>query len=227
MRRSNDRGDSRSGATDPKLSRRRLLVAGTTASALTAGCTDVIGLSSPSLPPCNGEQRDDPGTPRMGDENARLTVEVYEDLDCRHCAEFNQETAPAIKRDYVEPGDVRYVHRDFLVPVSEWSWKAANAARAVQQTAGDDAFFEFLDLAYANQGEYTESLLVSLGGDVGADEPVVERAIETRPYCEYLRSETESGSDRGVEGTPTVSVEGELLTGPSETELREAIDSRL
>lgn len=224
---SNDDGCS---STARNVSRRQLLATGAAASTFAAaGCSDVVGLLSPSLPSCEdaGEQREPEGPARIGSETADVRIEVFEDFACGHCAEFNETVAPAIKAEYVEPGDVRYVHRDFPIPVDQWSWKAANAAREVQSAAGNDAFFEYAASVFENHGEYSESLLVSLAGDVGVDESSVERAIEDRSYCELLRTEREAGTDRGIEGTPTVAFEDELLTAPSESELREAIESRL
>lgn len=162
----------------------------------------------------------------MGDPDADVTVVEYTDFSCPHCRDYNEEEFPAIREEYVEPGEIRYEYHDFPIPVDdEWSWTVPNAALAVLEDAGDDAYFAFRDRAYDYQGEYDADTLASLGGEVGADEEFVRTAVDERPYCEQLVESREAGEDAGVDSTPTIAVDGEKTDEPTAEDIAEAIES--
>lgn len=55
--------------------------------------------------------------------------------------------------------------------------------------------------------------IAALSAEIGADRAAVCAAIESPVYKERLKLETEKAAERGVWGTPTVDVDGELFWG--------------
>lgn len=206
------------GNTEP-VSRRTLLALTTGAVGALAGCS--VPLLGPSAPECSGQQTTLPA-PVAGPSNAPVSVEIYTDFACPHCRDFFLDVYPNV-RQRTPSETAQYVHHDFPVPVSEWSYPVASAARAVQRTDSDRAFWTFAEMAYQNQGEYSNDVLERLAQDVKTDPQTVRRAAEQLPYCRLLKRERERGADRGVEGTPTVFVNEQKLEGPSVDELTSAI----
>jgi len=205
-------------------SRRSLLgLVGSAGVAGTAGC---LGLFGPSIPDCSGDQITALDPPTRGDRSAPVTVEVYSDFACPHCETFATQVAPRIDEE-VARGDVLYVHRDYPVPASDRSFPAANAARAVQDTADGAAFWEYGDWLFANQDDLGSDRLVAIAREIGVPEAPVETAVEDGPYCELLKSERSEGADRGVEGTPTVFVDGDRYEAPDGDEFERAVDDAL
>lgn len=179
-------------------------------------------------------ERDDSGTatsdvellptPVAGDPDAAVTVAVYEDFACPHCQTFNQDVYPDLRSEYVEPGAIRYEHHDLPIPVDETvSWQAPNAARAVQATVGDDAFYEYVHLLFANQRSLGPNTYEALADEVGADGATVRSAAENRRYDATIQADRQQGIDAGVRGTPTAFVNGELVEATFDA-LRSAID---
>lgn len=164
--------------------------------------------------------------PVAGDPGASVTVAVYEDFSCPHCATFNQDVFPRLREDYLEPGTVRYEHHDFPIPVDDWSWSVASAARAVQDGAGDAAFFAYAERCYANMDRYSLDVLAELAEAVGASPEPVRTAAADGTYRPDVAADRAAGIDRGVEGTPTAYVNDGPLVGPSYDELRAAIEAR-
>ncbi len=206
--------------------RRRLLAAvGSGVAVGGAGCLG-LGLFGPSLPDCSGEGVAERSPPVRGDDGAPVRVAVYSDFACSHCATFAAEAAPRID-DHVEAGDVAYVHRDFPVPVSGRSFPAANAARAVQDGAGDDAFWTYSERLFANQDALGTDDLVAYAEDLAVDTTTVRTAIEETRYCEVVTSDRRRGTDAGVEGTPSVVVGGDLHAAPSPAEFEDAVETAL
>ena len=93
--------------------------------------------------------------PTLGDPEADVVVRAFEDYTCPHCATYKLEHFPAVREEFIEPGEIRYEHWDFPIPVNEdWAVPVASAARGVGDRDGDEAYFAFSSAVYESQGEY-------------------------------------------------------------------------
>ena len=148
--------------------------------------------------------------PTVGSDDATVTVDIYEDFACPHCADFALEGLVDLESEYA--GDaVRFRRFDFLVVDSDWNEPVANAARSVQEERGDEAFFAFTRAAYENQSEYSWQVIGDLAEDAGID-PC--RALSDATYDTYesvIQANFDEGQERGVPGTPAVYVDGEQV----------------
>jgi protein-disulfide isomerase len=61
---------------------------------------------------------------------APITLEIYSDYECPFCAKFFEESMPLLQSQYVQPGKIRLVHRDFPLPQHPYSKLAARYANA-------------------------------------------------------------------------------------------------
>lgn len=167
--------------------------------------------------------------PVRGDPDADVTVTAYEDFACPHCRDYTLSVLPKVAEEFVESEKIRYERRDFPIPVhEEWSWAAANAARAVQSGAGADAFWRYSDLLYEKQGEYGYDLFPDLAERVDADPESVRVAVRDGVYRPVLREDRKRGRERGVTGTPTVFVDGRHVESTYDDirrEVQDALDS--
>lgn len=199
----------------------------------TAGCLG--GGSASALPDgCDVGSLDDVSSlprPALGPEDAPVTVDVFEDYACGHCQTFTQEVYPEIKSEYIDPGEIRYRFFDFPIPVDEeWSWKAASAARAVQDRADTETFFEFAKGVYAEQSRLSEEgyqVVHDLANDLDVDGCTVSAAAEQEPYREVVEADKQEGEDRDVPGTPAIYVDGEVLEGYDWETVDSGIQQRL
>ncbi len=155
-----------------------------------------------------------------------MTVAVYEDFACPHCQSYNAEILPEIESEYIEPGTIRYEHHDFPLPVDDpQSYYAANAARAVQDRAGDEQFWTYAGLLFENQSSLGGDRYASLADEVGVDSDQVRTAATSRVYRNTVMGGREQGEERGVTGTPGVLVDGNVLSGYSFDAISSAIES--
>ncbi|WP_331235667.1 DsbA family protein [Natronorarus salvus] len=199
-----------------------LLAVGAAGTVGTAGC---LGDDGGAEGDCSGEQRE-VDVPAMGDPDSGIEVEVYEDFACPSCRTYELDVAPEIKDRYVEPGEISYHTHDFPIPVDDtWSWKVPNAALAVLEDAGEEAYVDFGAEVYELQGEYEADSLAALAASHGADEATVREAIDEEPFCEQIVESRQAGIDRGVEGTPTVVVNDEFLEEWSVEAVSDAIEA--
>ena len=227
--------------------RRGLAALGATGAAGLAGCAG--GSTSTADSQGGGEDGDTDGNgagdsptaqpqlppPVGGDPEADVTLAVYEDFACPHCQAYNATGYPELAEALVDPGRVRYEHRDLPIPVLDpESFEAASAARAAQDRHGDEAFWTYADALFSNQdalGSETPGLYATLAADLGYEgEPVRADAVD-QVYADTVASDRQHGVDAGIEGTPGFVVDGEVVTsgfGDATVEtVRAAVEERL
>jgi protein-disulfide isomerase len=224
-----------------------------------AGVAGVVGLAGctggGSTPTADGRGNDGGGTttgtadgggsgerpadrrnpPVEGDPEADVTLAVYEDFACPHCRTYNTNGYPTLAEEFVDPGRVRYEHRDLPIPVLDpESFEAANAARAVQDRHGDEAFWAYADALFTSQdalGSETPVLYAALADDLGHDGEAVRTDAVDRAYADTVGGDRQRGIDAGVEGTPGFVVNSEVVAsgfGDSTVEtVRTALEDRL
>ncbi|WP_324662215.1 DsbA family protein [Haloarcula sediminis] len=216
-----------------RFSRRAFIAGGVAVATGSAGClsggedqseTPELGeIAATSTPSGDGRLP----SPVAGDPDADVTVAVYEDYACPHCATYSLDVFPQLASEYLEPGTVRYEFHDFPIPVDEAvSWQAANAARAVQAVAGPQAYFEYSEALFGDQSNLGPNRYAALAEEFDIDGETVRQAATEERYSETVSADKQGGQDRGVSGTPTVLVDGspvewqEIAYGP----VREAIE---
>jgi len=64
------------------------------------------------------------GEPSKGSASAKVVLIEFSDYQCPYCASYSTEVLPQIADQYIATGKVRYVFRDYPLPMH------ANAARA-------------------------------------------------------------------------------------------------
>ena len=155
----------------------------------------------------------------VGEADASKTVVIYEDFQCPVCGAFEHASASQVTQG-IDDGKVRVEYRivSFLDQASqnEYSSRAANAAAAVLDVAGPDAFKKFHDTLYANQpAENTagpdNDQLIEWAVQAGADRGQVTEAINSGQFDQWVVDATDQMSKDGVTGTPTIEIDGEKL----------------
>jgi protein-disulfide isomerase len=153
----------------------------------------------------------------IGDSSAPDTIKLYEDLQCPICKEFEaatgEQTQAAIAAGKVK---VDYHMVAFLdrASTTNYSSRALNAAMAVLSTAGPDAFMKFRTIAFDNQPEegsagVPDSTLIDWAVQAGADKDQVTPLINGNDYHQWVLNATDQMSKDGVNGTPTVFINGQ------------------
>jgi len=155
----------------------------------------------------------------VGRSAAPTSAVIYEDFQCPVCGAFESATNEQVNAGIAD-GKIRVEYRmvSFLDDASEnqYSSRAANAAAAVLDSAGVEAFKKFHDTLYANQpAEGTagpdNDQLVDWAVEAGADRDAVSRAIEGGSFDQWVVDATDAMSKDGVTGTPTIEIDGEKL----------------
>jgi len=182
------------------------------------------------------------GRPVRGNPQAKVTVVVYDDLECPFCARMHAILFGAVFRDYRDR--VRFIYKDFpLVESHPWAMRAAANANCLA-AQNDAAYWEFVDHAHAHLSQINEEFAayrqapgkVEHPADEAAREIAARRTLDLGQLRACLKSNpsyaieesVREGESLGVSATPTLFVNGQLIDGVlEETELRALFDRAL
>jgi protein-disulfide isomerase len=170
----------------------------------------------------------------VGQPSAPVHVVIYEDFQCPFCREFEATSASLLKQ-YVAAKKISVEYRPIAFldqnSTTQYSTRSLNAAACVTAEGGSDAFLKFHDLLYAHQpaegsAGLSDRQLVSFANQAGVTGPRVQSCIDGERYRGWTVGATNASSRAGVNGTPTIFVDGSPFTDiTSRDALAEAINS--
>lgn len=160
---------------------------------------------------------------------APVVVEVYSDFQCPFCARFAEEAGYQLLLEYGESDLVRFEYKHFAFLGTESNL----AAEASECAAEQGQFWPFHDTLFVNlrgqnQGSYSNAALKSMATALDLDEGAFNSCLDSNRYRDEVRQETAEGQQRGVNSTPTIFVNGEVVTGAIPyTQLRSMVEAAL
>ena len=140
-----------------------------------------------------------------GNENAKITIIVYESLTCGHCADFHAEVYPLLKKEYLDTGIVKIEFRHFPLDVA-----AFNASKIAQ--CNEDQSLEILESLYSNQqawikGNTVEQINKSLKKFIAKEgfKLDFEKCLNDKEVEDFILNDRIEGTKKfKVNATPTV-----------------------
>ena len=172
----------------------------------------------------------------MGDLNAPVVIDVFEDFQCPACVQYTEEVERRITETYVISGQVYYVfhHYPFLDRTSEnkESQQAANASMCANEQG---QFWEYHDILFANwsgenAGAFNDKRLVAFAETLGIDTDLFTNCFGENRYQDAIQADFELGIEMGVSGTPSVFVNGQQITPgfvPGFEDIQQAVEAAL
>jgi len=156
--------------------------------------------------------------PSLGPESAPVTLVEFSDLQCPFC----RAVAPTLKRLREAYGDrIRIVWKDF--PLTQIHPQAFRAGEAAHCAAEQGRFWEYHDRLFANQDRLLPDDLKEHAARLGLDAAAFESCFDASKYAERVRDGVAQGTSLGVSSTPTVYVNGRLISGAQPYELFAAV----
>ena len=164
------------------------------------------------------------GRPIRGNPQAKVTIISFDDLECPFCARMNEALFPATEQHY--GGMVRYIYKDFPLPNHPWAMHAAVDVNCMadQSPAG---YWNLVDYIHSHGSEISGA-----NGQQAANGPMqrlddATRAEGKRQNVDMkkldscvkkqddsgIRASMKQGDALGVDGTPTLFINGERATG--------------
>src|SRR5438105_889260 len=157
--------------------------------------------------------------PSRGDANDAVTIIELTDYQCSACGAMYPVIEDVLKS---YGNSVHFVIRSF--PLTQVHANAFTAARAAQAANAQGKFWEYIDFLFKNQSSLDPDSLKKYATQVGLDRKRFDAEFDTDKYDSYIRRDIEDGEMYGVEGTPTIYINGILSTELGAEGLRSAIE---
>ena len=153
--------------------------------------------------PITGEQSGPPNK-TLGSRSAPITIEVFSDYQCPACKIFYQETLRPLVDNYVATGKVLLIHRDFPLPIHQYS---RQAARLVNAAAKLGKFEKTEEALYAKQDlwEKDGNLSAALAGVLTPSELAhVTQVADSGKMDVFIEDDVSLGNSKQVHQTPSL-----------------------
>ena len=154
----------------------------------------------------NALQLDDPA---LGPETAPVTIVEFGDFGCPACRSWHRASIlEAIMDQY---GDqVRFVWKDYPVITTQ----SPKAAEAAQCASAQGKFWEYHGYLYDSADDLRTDNLKRSAAAVGLDQAAFSECLDGGQTKGKVQENLQAGRRLHVRGTPSFTVNGELLAGP-------------
>ena len=142
------------------------------------------------------------GAPALGPETAPVTLVEFSDYECPYCVRHFKQTMPQIEANFIKPGRIRYVFRDF--PIDELHPEAIRAhetARcALEQNLGK--YWQLHRSLFSAPGTHTKDALEARAREAGLDTAAIQACLASGRVTAGIRRSGEVATALGALGTP-------------------------
>jgi protein-disulfide isomerase len=158
----------------------------------------------------------------LGKQDAPINIIEYASMTCPHCAHFDAEVFPDLKKNYIDTGKVYYVFREF--PLDGVAMRASMVARCMDKSH----FFDFIhslfhtQITWANPDTWNDekkpladkltpmaNLAMQQGGMSRA---AFDKCVDDKAMMQQIALQAQRGQNEfDVPGTPAVYVDGKLF----------------
>jgi protein-disulfide isomerase len=143
-----------------------------------------------------------------GPADAPVTLVEFGDYECVYCGEMY----PIIRSLRETMGDrLRFVFRNF--PMNQAHPHAEHAAELAEAASAANRFWPMHDILFENQNVLDDASLIYYGERLRLERNNVIAALEGR-YAQKIHADFISGMRSGVNGTPSLFIDGKRYDGP-------------
>ncbi len=162
------------------------------------------------------------GPAPQSNKNAIVTVVEYADLQCPACKTSYELVIKPLLSDYGSKIRFEFHH----MPLTSIHSFAMTAAEAAECAADQGKFWEFIDLAYAEQDRLREVPYDEWAGTLGLDLELFDRCRVSHIKRKAIKAAYDEAVTADVRGTPTYTVNGQVVEGTYDA-LTKAIDEAI
>lgn len=136
----------------------------------------------------------------LGSATATVTIIEYLSMTCSHCALFATTTFPALKKEFIDTGKVRFIAREF--PLDEMAMAAAMLIRSV----GQDRYYDALEELFAHWRQWwsprVQPLMTFAIAHLGFTDESFKACLADRQLLDRIAQTCQRAETFGVNSTP-------------------------
>lgn len=168
----------------------------------------------------------------LGKADAPHTIDLWEDFQCPGCRDFTIDVEPQLVGSYVMPGKAKLVYHDLIVvdSLAGGTTESLDAANAAMCATDQNMFWPYHDWLFANQyaentGAFTKDRLKSIGQAAGIKNlDQFNSCVDNGDHDSDVKTEKHPS---GVSTTPTIQVDGTVVTSSDYATVSAALDKAL
>jgi protein-disulfide isomerase len=147
------------------------------------------------------------GSPTMGSPNARVVLVEFSDFQCPYCVKAVDKINAVLK---AYPNDVRLIFKQYPL---ESHPQASISAAAALAAHNQGKFWQMHDILFANRTQLSRRNIVGWAAKIGLDMNRFNADLDSDAIKKAVLKDTQDGDKAGVEGTPTVFIDGQRYNG--------------
>jgi protein-disulfide isomerase len=169
----------------------------------------------------------------IGDPDAPVLVEVFEDFTCSACKDYTENIEPFVITNHAAVGEIYYVFYNYPFLDDNSPIKDSDRAAIASMCAAEqNRFWDYHRILYANlnytANEFNEKRLTAFAEELDLDMGEFNNCMKSKDVQDEINKDLSRGNEIGVTGTPTILVNGiDIKPGyvPSYEEIKTAIEA--
>ena len=144
------------------------------------------------------------GSPKIGDNDAKISIVEFGDYQCTFCYKFHQNTLSDIQIQYIDSGILNYVYRDFPLNGPD----SVLAAEASYCAADQEKYWEYHNLLFDNwagekTGWITINSLIQFAVDLDLNITEFKNCLTTHKHYQKVIDNEDYAKKIGINATPS------------------------
>ncbi len=180
-------------------------------------------------PSGNSTKLDYTGQPVIGAADAPVKLALFEDFLCPHCAEFSDQVWPQIKRTYVDTGKVRVWYFYFPV-ISQVQSRVIGGLGQCVYLQSDSTFWNLEPIFMRAQQQLVntaKAIDIATTYAPNLDKQKLQQCVDNDVGAKVVDKDNAIAHGLGLQGTPSVLLDGQLVTDHTWAGVKKAIDAAL
>jgi protein-disulfide isomerase len=162
----------------------------------------------------------------LGQADAPITIVEYASMTCPHCAHFENEVLPELKKKWIDTGKAKLVMRPF--PLDQVALRAEMLARCLPP----ERYYPMIETLFKTQEKWAiqdwRPALERTARLAGVSNKEFDACLANKAAeDEIVQSRLAASTQLDVNGTPTIFVNGKKFEGPPTAEALDELLSGL
>ena len=149
------------------------------------------------------------GEPAMGSNDAPVTIVEFSDFECSYCRRFHDQVLPSLKRDYIDTGLVRFIHKDLPLPFHRQARPAAAAARCA---AEQNRYWDLYGALFDQQTCLQCKGVIGIAETINLDTSELQACMQKGTTQRIIKANLSEAELHNIRATPT------FIIGPSRSD---------
>ena len=165
----------------------------------------------------------------LGNPEAEVTLIEYASFTCIHCATFHNNSGGDLKADFIDSGKINFVYREvYFDKYGLWAGLLARCQGPIKYFGIADLLYERRDDWLLKSDAEIADGLRRIGRIAGMNDETINACLADSAKAQALVAEYQKNKEAdGVESTPSFLINGENVSNPGYSALKELIEAEL